>query len=146
MLDITQHINYHHTSVFNILKLTLMKLDIQHRSDIENVVNVFYEKVKTDETIGYFFNDVAKVNWDTHLPKMYDFWESILFETNVYTGNPLLKHFLLNKKSPLTVAHFEHWFVLFEATVDKLYAGEKATMMKSRARNIATLMPTKILN
>lgn len=123
-----------------------MKVDILNRSDIENVVNTFYEKIKTDEKIGYFFNDVAKINWDTHLPKMYDFWDNIIFQTNTYTGNPLLKHFLLHKKSPLAVAHFEHWFSVFEATVDELYEGEKATIMKERARNIATILPAKIID
>jgi hemoglobin len=123
-----------------------MKVDIQQRSDIEKIVNAFYEKIKTDEVIGYFFNDVAKVNWEVHLPKMYDFWESIIFQREVYAGNPLLKHFILNKKSPLTVAHFEHWYSLFEATIDELYEGENTNFMKQRARNIATLMPSKILD
>jgi len=123
-----------------------MKVDIQDRGDIENIVNVFYNKIKTDEKIGYFFTEIAKVNWDTHLPKMYDFWESIIFQTNSYVGNPLLKHFVLNKKSPMTIAHFEHWISLFVATVDELYQGEKAEIMKQRARNIATIMPSKILH
>ena len=40
-----------------------MKTDIRNRKDIEKLVNAFYDKVKKDDTIGYLFNDVAKVNW-----------------------------------------------------------------------------------
>ena len=61
-----------------------MKTDIKNRADIEKLVNVFYEKVKKDATIGYFFTDVAKVNWEFHLPKMYDFFENILLSSGNY--------------------------------------------------------------
>ena len=66
-----------------------MKTDIRNRKDIEKLINAFYDKVKVDEVIGYFFNDVAKVNWEIHLPKMYDFWENILFYTANFEGNPM---------------------------------------------------------
>ncbi|HAI79573.1 MAG TPA: sec-independent protein translocase TatC, partial [Chryseobacterium sp.] len=39
-----------------------MKL-LESREDIEFLVNTFYKKVAKDETIGFFFTDVAKVNW-----------------------------------------------------------------------------------
>ena len=45
-----------------------MKKDIENREDIVVLINRFYEKVKKDEVIGYIFNDVAKVNWEKHLP------------------------------------------------------------------------------
>ena len=73
------------TTIYYIIKnvqqkrFVKMKTDIRHRKDIEKLVNSFYDKVKTDEVIGYLFTDVAKVNWELHLPKMYDFWENILF-------------------------------------------------------------------
>jgi len=60
-----------------------MKKDIKNRKDIEKLVNAFYEKVKTDTVIGFLFNDVANINWYSHLPKLFDFWENILF----YKGN-----------------------------------------------------------
>ena len=39
-----------------------MKTDIRNRKDIEKLVNTFYDKVKTDEVIGYLFNDVAQLS------------------------------------------------------------------------------------
>ena len=108
-----------------------MKTDIRNRKDIEKLVNAFYEKVKTDEVIGYLFTDVAKVNWELHLPKMYDFWENILFYSANYSGSPMAVHKELHQKSTMTQEHFQHWNVLFNQTVDKLFEGAKADEIKN---------------
>ena len=123
-----------------------MKTDIRNRKDIEKLVNAFYEKVKTDEAIGYLFTDVAKVNWELHLPKMYDFWENILFYTANYEGNPMSKHKSLHEKNTMTKAHFQHWIDLFNKTVNSLFEGPKAEETKNRAMNIATAMMYKTLS
>lgn len=123
-----------------------MKTDIRNRKDIEKLVNAFYDKIKTDEVIGYLFNDVAKVNWELHLPKMYDFWENILFYTANYEGNPMVKHKELHNKSTMTKAHFDHWTKLFSEAVDNLFEGPKAEEIKNRAMNIAMAMMYKTLS
>jgi len=122
-----------------------MKPDIKNRADIEKLVNVFYDKIKKDDEIGYFFRDVAKVDWGKHLPIMYNFWENILFSTGNFDGNPMLKHKELHQKSTLNPAHFLHWNTLFNDTVDELFAGARATEIKHRAQNIAAVMMTKAL-
>ena len=43
-----------------------------------------------------------------------------------------------------TQEHFTRWLNLMSEVVDKWYAGEKAEMMKERARSIATIMQVKI--
>lgn len=123
-----------------------MKKDIKNRKDIERLVNAFYAKVKEDNVIGYLFNDVAKVNWDEHLPKMYNFWENILFYTGNYSGSPMIVHRELHSKSTMNEAHFKHWNHLFNETVDSLFTGEKADEIKSRATNIAAVMMYKTLS
>ena len=122
-----------------------MKDDIKTRKDIEHLINSFYDKVKRDEVIGFIFNDVAKVNWEKHLPVMYDFWESIIFSTGSYSGNPMLVHVHLNRLIPLTKKHFDQWLKLFTQTVDELFEGNNATRTKERAVNIATIIQSKIL-
>ncbi|MDI1317490.1 group III truncated hemoglobin [Flavobacterium sp.] len=122
-----------------------MKTDIRNRKDIEKLINAFYEKVKVDEVIGYFFNDVAKVNWEIHLPKMYDFWENILFYTANFEGNPMVVHKELNEKSAMTKDHFVRWNELFTTTVDKFFEGKKADEIKNRALNISYAMMFKTL-
>ncbi|MFN8324577.1 group III truncated hemoglobin [Flavobacterium sp.] len=123
-----------------------MKTDIRNRKDIEKLVNAFYEKIKIDGVIGYLFTDIAKVNWELHLPKMYDFWENILFFTANYEGNPMLKHKELHQKSTMNETHFQHWNKLFNETVDQLFQGSKADEIKNRASNIAQTMMYKTLS
>ena len=123
-----------------------MKKDIENRDDIILLINTFYEKVKKDEVIGYIFNDVAKVNWEKHLPVMYDFWENVIFFTGSYTGNPMTAHKQLNQKTPLNTEHFQEWIKLFTKTVDELFEGDKAELTKQRAISIATVMQIKILH
>jgi len=122
-----------------------MKMDIKDRKDIELLINSFYDKVKQDTIIGFFFTDVVQVNWEKHLPVMYDFWENIVFQTGSYNGNPMDKHLELNKKSLITMEHFQRWILLFNETVEELFSGAKAEFIKQRALSIATVMQIKIL-
>lgn len=122
-----------------------MKSDILNRKDIETLVDTFYDKVQKDNIIGYVFNDVAQTNWDNHLPKMYDFWEVILFGTGNFRGNPMLVHRELHSKSPLSYEQFNHWLTLFTQTVDELFEGENAEYIKISASNIARSMSYKVL-
>ena len=69
-----------------------MKTEIDTKQDIKLLVDTFYEKVKIDATIGFFFTEVVQVNWENHLPKMYEFWENIAFSTGNYKGNPIEIH------------------------------------------------------
>jgi len=124
--------------------MKIEKHDIENRGDIEKLINSFYDKVKRDEVIGFIFNDVAKVNWEKHLPVMYGFWESIIFFKNTYSGNPMLVHLHLNEIIKLRKEHFERWLQLFTNTVDELFEGEKAALAKEKAISIATIMKTKI--
>ncbi|WP_278021545.1 group III truncated hemoglobin [Flavobacterium ginsengisoli] len=78
-----------------------MKTDIKNKDDIIVLVDAFYLKVKSDSTIGYLFTEVAMVNWQKHLPIMYDFWDNILFHTGNFEGNPMLKHRMLDQKVDL---------------------------------------------
>src|SRR5687768_13333368 len=119
-------------------------MDIKDRSDIEQLINSFYEKVRKDNMIGYIFNDVVKVDWEKHLPVMYDFWESLILNTANYNSNAMGVHFLVNKKVPLEKKHFERWMEIFTSTVDALFEGEVAEMTKKRAKSIADLMQFKM--
>ena len=122
-----------------------MKNDITNRDDIILLINTFYEKVKQNEVIGYIFNDIVKVNWEKHLPVMYDFWENIIFFSNKYSGNPMAVHIHLNQLVQLSKKHFERWLQLFTSTVDELFEGKRAMLVKEKAISIAAIMQHKIL-
>jgi hemoglobin len=123
-----------------------MKKDIETIQDIQLLVNSFYNKVKADKTMGFFFTDVVKVNWDKHLPVMYHFWENALFYTGTYEGNPMEIHKHLHKIAPLSAEHFKQWLHLFNTTVDELFKGKTASLAKQRALSIATVMQIKIIS
>ena len=123
-----------------------MKNDIQSKENIKLLVDVFYSKVKTDGLIGFIFTEVANVNWDKHLPVMYSFFENMIFYTGSYTGNPMEMHKHINSLYPLSEVHFTRWNLLFASTVDELFAGQKAELIKQRAKSITAVMQIKILN
>ena len=118
--------------------------DIESREDIKLLVNTFYDNLQKEEKeLDHLFNDVAKIDWETHLPKMYDFWETLLFHKNVYKGNPMKVHVDLNKKSALKKENFEQWLKLFKATVDDLFEGKIANIAKQRAESVALSIQLK---
>jgi len=114
--------------------------DIQHRKDIELLIDKFYKRVIVDDTIGFFFTKVIKIDWDKHMPIMYDFWETTLLGNIKYQGNPMLKHIALNKKEPMNPTHFERWLELWKVTVSENFSGQKADEAIQRATQIGELM------
>ena len=117
---------------------------LETREDIELLVNKFYDKVGQDETIGFFFNDIAKVNWAEHLPKMYKFWETLLFGQVSYKGNPMAAHFPINEIQALEKHHFDHWLKLWTETVYENFEGSMAETAIYKATNISQLMAYKM--
>lgn len=121
-----------------------MKHDILNREDIIILVNSFYNHVKRDKQIGPFFSEVIKVNWNSHLPKMYDFWESVIFKTGTYRGNTFRVHENIHNLRALTSDDFNHWLLLFEVTVNELFEGKNAEYSKQQANQLATIMTSKL--
>jgi hemoglobin len=107
--------------------------DIESEEDIRRLVETFYERVNEDPVLGPIFNDVAKVNWEEHLPHLRRFWSSLLFRSGTFKGNPFEKHQLL----PIGKEHFSTWLGLFRRTIDDLFAGPKAEEAKGIAASIA---------
>ncbi len=122
----------------------IVKTDIRNRADITDIITSFYADVRRDSLLGHVFDDVAKVNWDTHTPIIIDFWESVVLGTIAYTRNAMTPHFVLHEKEPLTKAHFDRWLELFNTTIDKRYRGPRADLMKTRASGVAALMQHKL--
>jgi hemoglobin len=117
-----------------------IKQDIITKEDIKLMVDSFYDKVNSDAVLSPVFNDFAKVNWKTHLPKMYNFWNKILFSKGDYKGNPFAKHVAL----PVEDRHFERWVQLFIENIDELFEGDIAESTKIRAKSIAHIFQSKL--
>ncbi|GHN00307.1 hypothetical protein WSM22_17960 [Cytophagales bacterium WSM2-2] len=114
-----------------------MNPDIETRDHVIILVNSFYEKVKSDLLLAPVFRDV---DWPNHLPVMYDFWSSMLLGDRSYFGNPLKKHLPLKINSE----HFERWLLLFKATINEHFTGDKAEETKMRAESIAAVFQFKM--
>ena len=120
------------------------KPDIAGRPEIEKLVNAFYDRVRGDDLLGFIFDKEAQTNWETHLPKMYSFWETVLFRSGGYTGNPIAAHGSLLAQTPMGREQFNRWLELFKATVDDLFNGEKADHIKNCAEDMANVIHARI--
>ena len=114
--------------------------DIQNKEDIIILVDSFYDKVNNDDILSPIFNDFAKVHWESHLPRMYEFWSSILLGTESYSGRAFPKHLAL----PIGEEHFERWLELFHQTLSDKFEGPLAKEADSRSSKIAEIFSFKI--
>lgn len=117
-----------------------MKTDIVTAEDIKLLVDSFYKKVDKDELLAPVFNLQAEVDWQHHLPKMYEFWGTQLIGAASYKGQPFPPHMKLT----INAAHFERWQKLFIETVDEIFEGLTAELAKYKAKNIATIFQYKL--
>lgn len=108
------------------------KPDIEGDAEIRLMVDAFYEKIQKDEKLGPIFEERVE-DWSLHMPKMYAFWNTILFGGKDYRGNPLSKHLDL----PVDSEHFQQWIGIFVETVDERFEGGKAEQAKAAAKSIA---------
>jgi len=118
--------------------------DIENRGDIQVILNAFYRKAFEDELIGFFFTEVVPLNLESHLPVITDFWESILFGNHHYQKNVMEIHRNIHQLSSIEKIHLDRWVELFTKTVDELFEGRYANLMKQRAVSIAMLMDIKL--
>ena len=104
----------------------------------------FYDKLLRDESIGYIFTDVAKINLETHLPHIADFWEQNILRSASYRKNVLKIHLDLNALTAFTPNHFRTWLSYLNETIDEHFCGDNAELMKTRALSVATVMQLKM--
>jgi len=117
-----------------------MKKDIKTREDVFLLVTSFYKKVRKDETLGPFFENIK--DWDEHLDRLTTFWESSLFLKTKYFGNPLEAHVDVDKAqgNKISELHFGIWLNLWFETITELFEGENAENAKMRARKMGTFL------
>ncbi len=111
--------------------------DIESREDCERLVRAFYSRALVDPMVGWIFVDVAKLDLEAHVPVIASFWETILLGAGTYRGGAFRPHAMLHMKVGLRAGHFERWLTLWHATVDELFAGQRAEMAKAHATRVA---------
>jgi hemoglobin len=107
---------------------------------IRDVVDGFYDKVRADPTLGPIFDGHIGDKWHVHLPKMYDFWSSVLLMTGRFKGAPMRVHGAMAHE--VGDSHFDRWLELFGQTVDEVCPPPAAALFLEKARMIASSLST----
>lgn len=118
-----------------------MKKQIENRTDVAFLVHQFYNKIRADEEIGFYFNEIIS-DWDAHLEKLTDFWETNLFGVRKYKGNPHAVHNEVDAHfdEKITANEFGIWLNHWFQTIEEYFEGENAETLKRRARKMSTFL------
>lgn len=117
--------------------MTTPTRDLATREDLETLIRTFYRRLFADEVMGPIFTDIAQMDLEAHIPTMCDFWENHLWQTGHYRGGMMAVHLRLDRLIPLEQHHFMRWMDAWEATVDELFVGPNAALLKMTASRVA---------
>jgi hemoglobin len=106
--------------------------------DLYALLVEFYERVERDAVLAPYFADLDMI---AHMPRIVDFWSTLLYHTRRYSGNAFAPHL---RMPGLAAEHFARWLATLEATVDARHAGESAEQMKTLAHRIAYSMQLRL--
>ncbi|WP_343602422.1 group III truncated hemoglobin [Mycobacterium sp.] len=118
--------------------------DLSDRSDVEALLRRFYGQVLVDDVLAEPFADVRARGLDSHIPRMCDFWETVLFRAGLYRGSALDAHRPVHARVPLSDNHFLRWLTMWTTTVDEMYRGPVAEHAKIQAGRIAWAMHRRL--
>jgi hemoglobin len=111
--------------------------DLTTRSQIHDLVVVFYRELIMDEVLDQVFEEVAEVDWSTHIPLLIDYWCRVLLGHQTYQGALLVAHRHVHEQQAFEAEHFDRWYGLWVMTIDQGWAGPLAEKAKSHAARIA---------
>ena len=114
--------------------------DLAHRADVDALLRRFYGRVLVDDVLAEPFTDVRVAGLDSHIPKMCDFWETVLFRAGHYRGSALHAHRHVHHRTPLSARHFVCWLTTWNNTIDEMHRGPIAEHAKVQAARIAWAM------
>lgn len=102
------------------------------RSQIMDVVTQFYERARSDETLGPIF--AAHItDWPAHEAKITRFWCNALLYERSYDGNPMQVHMDAGNVTP---DHFAIWLPLFDAVLAEVLPSSTAQQWSALAHRI----------
>jgi hemoglobin len=126
------------------LEVGVTHQDLVDRADVEVLLRRFYGRVLVDDVLAEPFAELRAAGLDLHIPKMCDFWETVLFRARLYRGSALDAHRLVHDRVPLTDRHFARWLTTWRNTVDEMYCGPVAERAKIQAARIAWAMHRRL--
>src|SRR5689334_793003 len=88
--------------------------------DLQGLLTTFYDRIERDPLLAPYFRDL---DMRQHIPRIADFWSTILFQTRRYSDNAFRPHL---EMPGLTPEHFAHWVATLEVVVDATWRGPAA--------------------
>ncbi|MGB6057773.1 MAG: group III truncated hemoglobin [Microthrixaceae bacterium] len=117
--------------------------DLDSRTQIHDLVVHFYREIVFDEFLDHVFEDVAQVDWNSHIPRLIDYWCRVLLGHPGYDGMILAPHQEVHEMESFTAEHFDKWFALWVQSIDERWSGPLADKAKSHAEHMAGVMSRK---
>ena len=111
-----------------------MAYDVINEDTIRDLVHTFYDKVRSDDLIGPFFNEAIGENWAPHLATMVNFWSGVMLTNGAYKGNPMAVH---GRLKGVRAEFFPRWLALFGESARQLFEPDIAEAFIVRANRIA---------
>jgi len=106
--------------------------------NLHDLLITFYSTVERDALLAPYF---APVDMREHIPRIADFWSTMLFHSGRYSGNAFRPHL---EMPGLTAEHFAHWLATLEQVVDASFAGPVADDMKALGHRVAYSMQLRL--
>ena len=131
---IKRHIVYIYKSIRMTTSTASTHPSAIDRESITRLVYSFYDDVRADPLLGPTFDAVLADRWATHLPRMVEFWSTLVLSTRSFSGNVFAKHMAL---ADITPQHFERWLTVWFATTGRLFAAPVADRFQTMALGIA---------
>ena len=118
--------------------------DLDTRSAIHDLVVAFYREVVFDDLLAPVFGEVAETDWVTHIPRLVDYWCTILLGTQQYNGALLDAHREVHQQDPLRNEHFDRWYQLWVASIEARWSGPRAELATTHAATTAGLLSRRL--
>lgn len=120
--------------------------DLATRSDVHDLVIGFYREIVFDDLLGPVFEEVAEVDWSSHIPKLIDYWCRVLLGQPGYDGFILGPHQQVHEREAFRLELFDRWYLLFVEAVDKDWDGPVADHAKAHAARMAATLSRRLLH
>lgn len=102
-------------------------------SEISQLVDTFYGKIREDDLLGPIFAGAIGEDWEPHLTKMKSFWGTVMLASRTYKGNPMIAHLKLPR---LREEHFRRWLNLWRECTAQTCAPPVAAVFVNKAEMI----------
>lgn len=94
------------------------RADLSSRADVAALLHRFYGRVMVDDVLAAPFSELRAKGLESHIPRMCDFWETVLFRAGLYHGSALDAHRHVHSRVALSGRYFVRWLTTWNSCVD----------------------------